>query len=111
MGHAPTARLAFPAGAPGAGAAAAPPPPPPRRVFAATPGGSPAVAAAAEHAQAGAFGRTRQFFRRHGAKLALGALFGVLFVAALGSVAFIGPLGIILVAVVVSGAAAALSGV
>jgi hypothetical protein len=94
----------------------------------------------------GIVGRTRTFFGRHGAKMALGALFGLLFIAALGSVVFIGPLGegrrlffskraggrvgaqrrsplppalalatravgIILVAVVVSGAAAALSGV
>jgi hypothetical protein len=41
----------------------------------------------------GIVGRTRTFFGRHGAKMALGALFGLLFIAALGSVVFIGPLG------------------
>lgn len=75
--------------------------------------GSAAAAAAAAAAprprSSSLFSRSRAWLKNHGGKLALGVMFGVLLVAACGTVVFIGPLGVLLVAAVIGGAVATLS--
>ena len=74
-------------------------------------GSSPAVGgpSAASARPRSLFSRSRTWLKLHGAKLALGVMFGVLLVAACGMVVFVGPLGVLLVAAVIGGAVAALS--